>query len=309
MIQAETAAAAWDGRILHLLAERENRVFQIALPDGRFAALRLHRPGYRDAGVIRSELWWCAALAEAGLPVPVPLPTKNGDLLHSIGPDHHASALSWIEGIPVGKGGTTLAGKAEAQARLYAAIGRLLARLHNETDRLTPPPTFTLPRWDAAGFIGRAPRWGRFWDHPQLSPAEAARFHDARAFLRDRLSHAESQADIGPIHADVLRENVFVNGGSLSLIDFDDSGIGFRAYDLGTALSQNLYEPAYPALRQALLDGYAETRPSDPELVDALLLARCLASVGWMITRLAPDDPAHRRFIDRAMLCIALVLG
>jgi len=309
MIQAETAAAAWNGRVLCLLAERENRIYQIALPDGRFAALRLHRPGYRDAAVIRSELWWCAALAEAGLPVPVPLPTRHGDFLHRIAPGHHASALSWVEGIPVGKNGAPLPGDTGAQVRLYAAIGRLLARLHSETDRLTLPPTFTLPRWDTAGFIGETPRWGRFWDHPQLSPAEATRLRDARAFLCDRLSSAEPQADIGPIHADVLRENVFANGGSLSLIDFDDSGIGFRAYDLGTALSQNLYEPAFPALRQALLDGYAETRPCDPVLVDALLLARCLASVGWMIPRLAPDDPAHRRFITRAMHCIALVMG
>ena len=33
-----------------------------ALPRGR-AALRLHRQGYQDAAAIRSELWWCAALA------------------------------------------------------------------------------------------------------------------------------------------------------------------------------------------------------------------------------------------------------
>ncbi len=47
------------------------------------------------------------------------------------------------------------------------------------------------------------------------------------------------------MHADVLRENVFVAGKTLFLIDFDDSGFGFPLYDLGTVLSQDLYEPGY----------------------------------------------------------------
>lgn len=308
MNEAEEAAAAWGGRILRLLAERENCVCQIALPDGRLAALRLHRAGYRDAATIRSELWWCAALAAAGLPVPCPLPTLGGDLLHAGASGRIASALSWIEGRPIGAAGTGLAGALPEQTTLFAGIGRLIARIHDETDRLALPAGFTLPNWDTAGFVGETPRWGRFWDHPQLSQREAARFRDARDFLRGRLAAAEPASDIGPIHADVLRENVFANGDSLSLIDFDDSGIGFRAYDLGTALSQNLTEPAFAALRRALLEGYAETRPCDPALVDALTLARCLASVGWMMPRLAPDDPTHRRFIDRALLCIRRVL-
>ncbi|RYI34818.1 MAG: hypothetical protein EON48_01560, partial [Acetobacteraceae bacterium] len=76
----------------------------------------------------------------------------------------------------------------------------------------------------------------------------------ARDALRERLA-----GDQGLIHADVLRENVLVNGRSVSLIDFDDSGLGFRLHDLGTALVQTFAHPEQPQIRAALMDGYGTT--------------------------------------------------
>lgn len=304
MTAAETAAAAWGGRLVRMVAERENTIWEMTLPDGARAALRLHRPGYRSAATIRSELWWCAALAREGAPVPAALPGLNGDLVQPAGPGL-ASAIAWLPGQPMGRAGTPLPGSLAEQTASHRALGRLLARIHTITDNLTLPADFTLPRWDADGFIGETPLWGRFWDHPLATATEAARLRDARAWLAETLAPLQ---DSGPIHADVLRENILVNGGSLSLIDFDDSGIGYRLYDLGTALSQSLHEPAFENLRAALIDGYDETRPCDPALVDAFTLARCLASVGWMIDRLAPGDPVHRRHLDRAFTCMDRVM-
>jgi Ser/Thr protein kinase RdoA (MazF antagonist) len=121
---------------------------------------------------------------------------------------------------------------------------------------------------------------------------------DARVFLRDWLLGLEAP-DIGPIHADVLRENVLVDGARLSLIDFDDAGLGYRGYDLGTVMSQNLYEPAYADLRDALLDGYGGVRVHE---VEVFTLARVLASVGWAAPRLAAGDAVHQRHIARAVM-------
>jgi Ser/Thr protein kinase RdoA (MazF antagonist) len=114
--------------------------------------------------------------------------------------------------------------------------------------------------------------------------------------------HARTTKRI-PVHADVLRENILVDGAGLSLIDFDDSGMGFAFYDLGTVMSQNLYEPAVHDLRAALLEGYGKLRPVDPAMVEIFTLARTLASVGWTMPRLAPDDPIMRRHIARALMC------
>jgi Ser/Thr protein kinase RdoA (MazF antagonist) len=217
-----------------------------------------------------------------------------------------ATVVGWIDGVPLGAAGVPLAGNADDQTHRHLALGALLARVHTASDRLTLPAEFSRPRWDSDGLVGEAPFWGRFWDHPALHPDEVAIARRARDLLRERLSEA---GPIGLIHADVLRENVLVNGPSLSLIDFDDAGFGYRLYDLGTVLSQNLAEPHLPAIAEALAEGYAATRPLDPAILPAMTLMRCCASVGWTVPRLAPEDPIHRSHIARMLKLAAHLLA
>ncbi len=314
MTEAPEAAAHWGARITAELRNRENAVYAICLPDGRRAALRLHRLGYQSASAIRSELWWCNALAEAGLPVPRPLPSLTGDLLPSLSTGRLASVVTWIEGTPCGEAGVPHPGPLAQQCARHRALGRLLAQIHDATDRMTLPTSFTRPRWDCDGLTGSAPFWGRFWEHPALTVDEARILRRARDFLREALTdHARTdhtrQAALGPIHADVLRENILVAPEGLALIDFDDSGIGFRLYDLGTVLSQDLYEPGLPALQEALIEGYGAIRHADFNMVPLFTLARVLASVGWAAPRLAPDHPVHRSHIARAVMWAERVMA
>ena len=294
------AAAQWGGTLTRLLRDRENVVYEMAVPQGR-AALRLHRQGYQTAAAIRAELWWCDALARAGLPVPAALPSRDGTLLVTLSNGRHASAIYWLEGEALGEAGVPFARPLRQTLDLHQSLGALLARLHKATDVLVLPEGFTRPRWDLDGLVGEAPFWGRFWDHPLADADQRATLTRARDALRERLA-----GDQGLIHADVLRENVLVDEGKLSLIDFDDSGFGFRLYDLGTVLSQNLYEPAYPEIRDALMDGYGT---DDRAMVEAFTLARTCASVGWTMPRLGPDDPIHRSHLARAVMCAGQVLG
>ena len=301
MTPAETAASQWGGRITRILRDRENHVFEMTLPGGR-AALRLHRSGYQSAAAIGSELWWCAELANAGLPIPKALAARDGRFLVPLEDGRHASAITWIEGEDLGEASLPFARPVGAVVEIYHSLGTLLACLHRVTDGLTLPQGFTRPRWDRDGLVGETPVWGRFWDHPAASPDQRRVLIRARDALRERLTGG----DTGLIHADVLRENVLVNDRSVSLIDFDDSGFGFRLYDLGTALVQVLALPEFPALREALMAGYGT---SDGVMVDTFTMARSMASVGWTMPRLAPDDPIHRSHLARAVACAERVLG
>jgi Ser/Thr protein kinase RdoA (MazF antagonist) len=92
----------------------------------------------------------------------------------------------------------------------------------------------------------------------------------------------------------------------VSLIDFDDSGFGFRLYDLGTALVQTFRHPAQGELRDALMAGYGTT---DREMVEFFTMARTLASVGWTMPRLRADDPIHKSHLARAVYCVEQALG
>ncbi|MES2146070.1 MAG: phosphotransferase [Pseudomonadota bacterium] len=303
---APEAAAHWRGTPLRLINARENAVFEMALPDGGRAALRLHRMGYQSDAAIRSELWWTAALAAQGVPVPEPLATANGDLLVRLGTGRMASAVRWLSGEPLGVSLQPFDLPTDRLVRLHHALGQMLARLHDATDALVLPDDFIRPRWDVPGLVGEAPFWGRFWDHPAADAAQRQTLLAARDFLTTWLSR---QTDTpGPIHADVLRENVLVDGDRLSLIDFDDSGIGFRHHDLGTALIYSVCEPAYPAIRDALLAGYAQTRLATVEAIELFALARACASVGWTMPRLAADDPIHRSHIARAVMWADVVM-
>lgn len=300
MTPAEEAAAHWNGRIVRLLRDRENHVYEIVTPQGR-AALRLHRAGYQSPPAIRSELWWCAELARAGQPVPAALPASDGALLVPLSDGRHASVIAWIDGEALGEAAKPNPRPLAQVLDLYHALGALLTMVHRTTDSLTLPAEFTRPRWDWDGLVGDNPLWGRFWDHPAASPDQRATLIRARDALRERLS-----GETGLIHADVLRENVLVNNRSVSLIDFDDSGFGYRLHDLGTALVQTFDHPEQPQIRAALMAGYGT---SDVDMVQAFTLARSLSSVGWTMPRLQPDDPIHKSHLARAMTLAGQVLG
>jgi Ser/Thr protein kinase RdoA (MazF antagonist) len=274
------------------------------LPGGERAALRLHRPGYQSQGAIRSELWWMAQLAEAGVPVPRPVPTRDGALVAEVD-GRAASVVSWVEGAQIGDGATPLEDDAQAVAARYRALGALIAAMHDATDALALPPHFERFSWNRDAYVGNDPLWGRFWENPALTSEEAELLRAARVEADDVLARHEAEgADFGLIHADVLRENVLTHEGRLSLIDFDDSGFGFRAYDLATAEVQGLEDPMNAVASLALHEGYRAARRADaPPLGDVTLFValRTFASCGWIVTRAAPDDPRQRFYADRAV--------
>jgi Ser/Thr protein kinase RdoA (MazF antagonist) len=300
---AEEAAAQWGGRPLRLIRNRENAVFEMELPGGARAALRLHRQGYQPGAAIRSELWWCAALAARGVSVPAALPAHSGELLVTLSSGRTASVVEWCMGEALGEAGVPFTLPLPLLLDRHRALGRLVRQVHDVTATLDLPAGFSRPRWDLPGLVGEQPFWGRFWDHPAASDADRAVLRAARGFLAEKLA---TQPPPQMIHADVLRENVLVNGSSLCLIDFDDAGWGFPLYDLGTCLSQNLYEPAYADIRDALMEGYGTT---DRETVEVMTLARTCASVGWTMPRLEPDDAISPRHIGRAVMWAKRVMG
>lgn len=303
---AAVAVKHWGGTLRppRLVNNRENIVFEALLAGGEHVALRLHRPGYQSRAAILSELGWTTRLAEAGFPVPRPLRAGDGAPVAEAG-GRLASCVSWLEGSPVGSSGEALAGSPAAQAQVYRELGALIARLHAATDAAGLPEGFERPAWDAAGLLGDDPLWGRFWENPAFSAEEARLIQTVRQRARDDLTRLRAEgADYGAIHADVMRENVLIHGDGLALIDFDDSGWGFRMYDLGTALVQSLEEPNLALLADALVAGYRTRRAlsdADAQRLPLFVLLRCLASAGWIMTRSAPADPRRRSYAERAL--------
>lgn len=279
------------------VAGRENRVYRVRSASGDHA-LRIRRPGYRDEDELQSELAWLAAMDRAGLNVPTPRPSIQGRLLERLGAGF-VDLVGWLPGTPMGQSRAPL--RLANRRGVFHALGVEMARLHAACDAWQRPDGFRRCRWDLDGLLGEAPLWGRFWDNPALDAQTRHLFLRFRQAARDRLARTQD-LDFGLIHADLVRENVLLDGPSIRMIDFDDGGFGFRLFDLATVLLKNMAEPDYPALKAALIAGYHSQRPLDLSLLDLFLVLRALTYVGWIVPRIDEDDGAGRntRFIDEA---------
>lgn len=304
----EPALHRWglDGGSVSLIAARENQVYRVD-KDGRSFAVRLHRKGYRTDAEIHSELDWMAALSAGGLSVPCPMASTNFSFLELV-EDHQFDVLSWLPGKPLGAAGQSL--KVKNRSDFFCRLGRQVAQMHRICDSWQPSASFTRPCWDMAGLVGERPLWDRFWDNPSLSQDERSIMEKVREHGRQVLSYHRKNLDYGLIHADLVRENIMLEGEQIHFIDFDDGGFGFRLFELATILRPNLSEPDYPALKAALIDGYRSVRPVDLALLDLFLLLRCATYVGWNISRMDENGAKerNRRFIDLTLAQAANVL-
>ena len=289
------AAFGLAGGELSLVTVSENVTFRVNGTDGDAYVLRLHRPGYHTLAELDSERAWTAALAGAGMDVPLGVTTKDGrnyvEVVAADGERRYAGVTRWIEGTPIRR----VLADADADAYLpqFDEIGAIAATVHNQSSGWAAPAGFTRHAFDVAGFFGETPFWGRFWDSPLLSRAErrlVVRTRDAIRAVLDR--YGADARTYSLIHADLHFDNVLVDGDRLAVIDFDDCGFGWHQYELAVVLAGHPLE-RFDVNFASLLRGYRRVRAfsdEDAALVPMFIVVRALASLGWIEQR-----PEHHR--------------
>jgi Ser/Thr protein kinase RdoA (MazF antagonist) len=239
------------------LLQRGFNDLYVAEAVGRRAVLRLSRAGRRRASDLEYEALLLAHLRSRGVPVVAPRCGHDG---------RYCQAANAPEGTRFALLFDFVAGREphETPADAYAQ-GAVLARIHAETTE----------------FAIHQDRFNLDLDHLLDRPLTAL-----GALLGDRPEVYRYLADL----ADRLRRLIAIRGGALSwgvchgdchgfnarfgpegaatLLDFDDGGPGWRAYDLAVFLwSARAFGPARRALWQPFLDGYRTQRPiAHPEL-------------------------------------------
>lgn len=262
------------------LAQRENTVYQVQ-HNGRRFALKQHRENFRTEVELQSELHWMAMLSDGGLSVPKPMLASDGQFLQQLD-GLFFSLLHWIPGQPME--GTANPLQMPNPERTFFNLGQAMAKLHQLSDDWVLPKGFSRWRWDNNGLLGESPLWGRFWENPNLSEVQKQLFILARERALAELQ--KGSFDFGLIHADLLRENVHIDKGNLHLLDFDDGGFGYRAFDIATSLLKNRHEENYAQLQSALLQGYRQVRKIDTKQLDLFMALRALTYVGWIAPRI-----------------------
>lgn len=286
-----------------LIMHRENAVFRVETKAG-LAVLRIHRPHYHSYSEISAELSWMAYLANAGMKVPAPFANSAGELLSIIHGDEHSyvvDLLSWVNGQPLGKSNVPLAHSEIELQTIFTGVGQNLAQLHNLSDAWEMPKDFHRHALDKQGLLGEKAAWGKFWEASVHSQREMQLMSEARQLAGVQLDELVSEgADYGLIHADLVRENIFVDGGKIRFIDFDDAGFGFRMFDLAVALIKNREEPHFEMLKSALFSGYKAHREisiADENSLDLFLALRDFAYLGWADAR--RNEPSMARRIEK----------
>ncbi|TDD43125.1 aminoglycoside phosphotransferase [Kribbella antibiotica] len=294
------AGYAIDEPRLTFIAHGENTTFRVDSPSGRFL-LRVHRPNRHGPAVdsrlaVGSELDWLAALqAETDLNVPTPIRARDGEWT-TTADDLVCSVLGW-------QGGRMQA--THPRPIHFRRVGSVLARLHNHAAAWTPPTKLVRMRWDWETFFGNTMEYGGVsaadcWD--LLPPPVRAQYDEIARRMRVIFADlGETTDSFGLIHADLHLENALFNGNAVHLIDFDDCGLGYWLYDIAVPLWDNRYRDNYPALRAALLEGYAEHRQL-PDLthLNAFIATRDVAFGLWF-AGMAQVNPAFAADLDKTM--------
>jgi Ser/Thr protein kinase RdoA (MazF antagonist) len=310
---ARTALAAFpiDADGLELVALAENVTWRVTdRRDGTPYVLKLHRPWYHTLDELISERVWIRALADAGVAVPVPLRTCDGEEFTSVvvpqtGERRIAGMTRWTEGRLMAE-----AVREGSDPRIiedwFEQLGAVAACMHEQASRWRAPAGFARPALDARGFMGSAPHWGPFWEHPSLTPGERQLVLDTRRRLAAVLEGVSRDPSVySVIHADMHPGNILIDGRRLGVIDFDDAAWGWHAYDIAVVLMNYQDGPHLATFERAYLTGYRSVRPISDEilaLVPVFRLIRGLAQIGWYHQR--PEIRPSTRFGEMKALTL-----
>ena len=263
----------------------ENHTYRVEDPEsGRGYALRVHRPGYRTAQQIESELQWVDALrGDGAVDTCVPVPAPGGERVVGVSLDglgeRNVVLWEWLPGSePDPEGDAVIDG--------FRVLGAVSARMHAHARAWSLPAGFDRPAWDYAHTLGADGYWGAWQDGLGMGPEERALLDRLDATIRDRLAgYGQADHRFGLVHADIRLANLLVDDGDVRVIDFDDSGFAWFMYDFATTVSFMEDHPRVPELRDAWLAGYRSVAPLDPAdeaELDTFVMLRRLLLVAWI---------------------------
>ncbi len=282
---AHAARGAYDldpGAEITLLNVSENGTFRIDDPVQGRSVLRVHRTGYHAREAIASELAWIAALRGEGIVrTPAFVPSPRGEdvvlvRLHS-GEERYVVRFEWVDGVEPTE---------DRLAADFERLGAIAARLHEHARSWQRPEGFTRFVWDFDTSLGEQGHWGRWQDGLAVGPKEVDVLGRCADLLRRRLAAYGTGPDrFGLVHADMRLANLLVKGDDVTVIDFDDCGLSWFMYDLGSSLSFIEHEPYVPELVDSWVRGYRAVAPlsdADEAELPTFIMLRRLLLVAWI---------------------------
>ena len=252
-----------------------NATMKVCTVDGLKFALRININSPRVVENVKAEIAFVSHLcADGRVQVPRPVANRTGDFFTSIFHEPSGRTLlcvlyTWLPGHEL---------EEEPEPEQLRAVGQAMALMHRAMEGFEIPQDAQLPRFDHV----------LWWTEDFLLSEKSVLDSEARSLIETALgvieqhvSHMYSRATPQVIHADLHGANVLWDEGDLSVLDFDDCGIGLPLQDLATAL----YYLDTPEQDAAFLEGYESVAPL-PEYsqreMDVLLLQRRIILLNYL---------------------------
>lgn len=228
-----------------------NATFKVEATNGQFFALRINTNSPRTPENLKAEIAFVRLLAEDGrVRVPEPIQNSEGGYYTSVfhAPSQrtfHCVLYSWIEGEELGD---------EPTHDQLKALGAAMATMHLIAPSFEMPkgaslPTFDDPLWWTEDLL--------LSERSVLEPTAKDLIVRALNAIKEGVGKFYLNSAPMIIHADLHGGNVLWHHDNLSVIDFDDCGLGLPIQDLATAL----YYLDTPEQDAAFKKGYASIAP------------------------------------------------
>jgi Ser/Thr protein kinase RdoA (MazF antagonist) len=268
--------------VITLLNVSENGTFRIDDPVQGRSVLRVHRTGYHAREAVVSELAWITALRGEGIVrTPAFIPSPAGEDVVTVrltgGEERYVVRFEWVDGVE------------PTEDRLtsdFEQLGGIAARLHAHSRAWQRPAGFTRFVWDFDTSLGERGHWGRWQDGLAVGANEVEVLGRCAELIGRRLAvYGTGPERFGLVHADMRLANLLVKGDEVTVIDFDDCGLSWFMYDLGSSLSFIEHEPYVPELIDAWVRGYREVAPlsaADEAELPTFVMLRRLLLVAWI---------------------------
>jgi Ser/Thr protein kinase RdoA (MazF antagonist) len=254
-----------------LMAAFMRDVYRVTSKQGR-RILYVYRHRHRTVDMIRSEWQIIETLHANGVPVCPAVFKKDGGLVMT---------FQAPEGTRCG----VLTGFADGEhlrarpgIESVSAFARSIARIHNLFDSM-PEHELLRPVNDLDFLLDQSVE--AFETELPERKEDIEYLNSCASMLRPRIeSLPVDKPFYGLIHGDVIRANAQVaEDGSVTVLDFDLCGMGWRAYDIATYLTVISGLPEEREARKAFLDGYQQAREITRLEWESLPLFEALRSI------------------------------
>lgn len=273
---------------IELKRHAANTVFKVTDHKGKAFQLRIHPKDFHTKEAIAEEIKWLNYLNKLKhIKVPEPVLSKLGSYIiegqHSLIPGtRYCELFTWLPGRK----------RWHSINEQYAYdLGCIMGQLRESGKHVKIKFRKNL---DIDSMIGtHKAQYHNVERLSGLTMKEQSLIREARNEVYTRLTtykknHPEM---IGLIHGDLQPNNILYHNNKLSLIDFDNCGIGLYPFELATSLrafqqvAKGRRKKSYQALEDALFQGYLKhgsLSKNDIAIIPECMLAVVLITIAWL---------------------------